>query len=346
MFSWHGACVSIRRKARIDGKRKGPREAMNGTAEAISSQGATLQPRRALENVGIEKDREEETRRLSHPGFQPFGADGFTFLDFLDIINPLQHIPIVNTLYRQATGDEIDPASRVAGSTLFGGPVGTVAAMASIAVEEKTGKDIGEHVLAALGFDGFDGFGGDDEEAPVLADGAGGTALETAAAGLEGTGLYGAAIDDNIEVLQWARREAALLAGPPAPAAGVVPPAPGAAGRAALNAANVAVNIEVLHWARREAAEARAQVQKAAALEDDGERQAEASREIDIESAARKVAAAGTSQDHLAGAAAPLGGWFSETMLLALSRYEQSAGLGDNGRRGQHLKAVAVDISE
>jgi len=319
---------------------------MNGTAEAISSQGAALQPRRALENVGIEKDREEETRRLSHPGFQPFGADGFTFLDFLDIINPLQHIPIVNTLYRQATGDEIDPGSRVAGSTLFGGPVGTVAAMAGIAVEEKTGKDIGEHVLAALGFDGFGGDGGDGDEAPVLAGGADAPAFETAAGGIGATGLYGAAIDDNIEVLQWARREAARFAGPPAAAAGGEPPAPGAAQRAALDAANAAVNIEVLHWARREAAETRAQVQKAAVLEDGGRRRAEAGREIAIEVAAQQAAAAGTSQDHLAGAAAPIGGWFSDTMLLALSRYEQSAGLGGNGRRGQHLKAVAVDISE
>ena len=42
-------------------------------------------------------------------GFHAFGPDGFTFLDMLDIINPLQHIPVVSTLYRAITGDTIEP---------------------------------------------------------------------------------------------------------------------------------------------------------------------------------------------------------------------------------------------
>ena len=37
--------------------------------------------------------------------FAPFGSDGFSFLDVLDIINPLQHLPVISTLYRQVTGD-------------------------------------------------------------------------------------------------------------------------------------------------------------------------------------------------------------------------------------------------
>lgn len=82
-----------------------------------------------------------------------FGDDGFTFGDFLDIINPLQHIPIVNTVYRAVTGDKIDPGSRIAGGGLFGGPIGLVASLVSGMVEESTGKDPGEHALAALGID-------------------------------------------------------------------------------------------------------------------------------------------------------------------------------------------------
>jgi hypothetical protein len=82
-----------------------------------------------------------------------FGEDGFTFSDFLDIINPLQHIPIVNTVYRAMTGDKIDPGSRLAGGGLFGGPIGLVASLVSGMVEESTGKDPGEHALAALGID-------------------------------------------------------------------------------------------------------------------------------------------------------------------------------------------------
>lgn len=85
------------------------------------------------------------------PGKPLFGEDGFTFSDFLDIINPLQHIPIVNTVYRAVTGDKIDPGSRLAGGGLFGGPIGLVASLVSGMVEESTGKDPGEHALAALG---------------------------------------------------------------------------------------------------------------------------------------------------------------------------------------------------
>ena len=83
-------------------------------------------------------------------GFQPFGEDGFTFFDFLDIINPLQHIPLISNIYREMTGDTLDPAPRVLGGTLFGGPIGLIASIISVFVEESTGKDPGDHLLALL----------------------------------------------------------------------------------------------------------------------------------------------------------------------------------------------------
>ncbi len=39
----------------------------------------------------------------------------YTFDDFIDVINPLQHLPIVSTLYRALTGDEISPQARAVG---------------------------------------------------------------------------------------------------------------------------------------------------------------------------------------------------------------------------------------
>lgn len=51
----------------------------------------------------------------------------FGFLDFLDIINPLQHIPVVSTIYQHVTGDTIKPAAEIFGGALFGGPVGAMA---------------------------------------------------------------------------------------------------------------------------------------------------------------------------------------------------------------------------
>jgi len=81
-----------------------------------------------------------------------FGSDGFTFGDLVDTINPLQHIPVISTLYREQTGDDIAPGPRVVGSTLFFGPLGIISALANIAVEESTGKDIGAHVADWTGF--------------------------------------------------------------------------------------------------------------------------------------------------------------------------------------------------
>lgn len=80
-----------------------------------------------------------------------WGEDGFTFGDLVDLVNPLQHIPLVSTAYRAITGDEIAPAARMAGGALLGGVVGLVASGINAAIEEGTGKDAGEHVLAMFG---------------------------------------------------------------------------------------------------------------------------------------------------------------------------------------------------
>jgi hypothetical protein len=72
----------------------------------------------------------------------------FGFGDLLDVVNPLQHIPVVSTIYRALTGDTIGNAPRVIGDALFGGPIGFVTGLVQVAMKEETGKDIGEHVLA------------------------------------------------------------------------------------------------------------------------------------------------------------------------------------------------------
>ena len=121
---------------------------MNGPTETTNNPTYLPTPRTSLKNLG-EKKEEEEGSRTNH-NFKAFGADGLTFSDLLDIINPLQHVPIIGNLYREITGDNIEPGSRIAGSTLFGGALGTVVSMANIVVEEKTGQDIGDHVIALI----------------------------------------------------------------------------------------------------------------------------------------------------------------------------------------------------
>jgi len=86
----------------------------------------------------------------SGPAFKPFGDDGLTFADVIDIVNPLQHIPIVSTFYRKLTGDTIDPAIRIAGGALFGGPLGALASTIAVAVNE-VGRVPADEVIAVDG---------------------------------------------------------------------------------------------------------------------------------------------------------------------------------------------------
>jgi len=74
----------------------------------------------------------------------------FGFGDFLDIVNPLQHIPIVATLYRHMTGDAIGAAPRVIGGALWGRLGGFISGVINAVVDWFTGKDIGDHIYAAL----------------------------------------------------------------------------------------------------------------------------------------------------------------------------------------------------
>jgi hypothetical protein len=80
----------------------------------------------------------------------PFGREGFSFKDFLDILNPLNHIPVIGSLFRSATDQTINPGARLIGGALYGGPVGFAVAAINTAVEAESGADIGGHLIAAL----------------------------------------------------------------------------------------------------------------------------------------------------------------------------------------------------
>ena len=84
-----------------------------------------------------------------------------TFDDFIDVINPLHHLPIVSTIYRAITGDQISVHARAMGGGLYGGPIGLLAAGATMAVEEATGMSVSS-TLASL-------FSGEDDGAELAA---------------------------------------------------------------------------------------------------------------------------------------------------------------------------------
>lgn len=69
--------------------------------------------------------------------------------DLIDIINPLQHIPFVSTLYRAMTGDEISAGANLIGGGIFGGIPGLISSAVNVAFEAGTGQDIGTTLMTA-----------------------------------------------------------------------------------------------------------------------------------------------------------------------------------------------------
>ncbi|HEY2070932.1 MAG TPA: hypothetical protein VGG48_15360 [Rhizomicrobium sp.] len=65
----------------------------------------------------------------------------------LDVVNPLEHLPVVSTIYRAITGDKPDTLEKIAGDTLYGGPLGLVSSLADLTFEKVTGKDFGDTVM-------------------------------------------------------------------------------------------------------------------------------------------------------------------------------------------------------
>lgn len=79
-----------------------------------------------------------------------WGDNGLDFWDLLDVINPLQHIPLVSDAYRRMTGDEISPGARMVGGAVYGGPVGLISAVAGAVMRQETGTDAGEYMVASI----------------------------------------------------------------------------------------------------------------------------------------------------------------------------------------------------
>lgn len=74
----------------------------------------------------------------------------FTLDDFVDIINPLQHLPLISMVYRELTGDEIKPAMRILGDIGYGGPTGFMSSVAQVLFEAIFGDDIAGTAIAMI----------------------------------------------------------------------------------------------------------------------------------------------------------------------------------------------------
>ena len=79
--------------------------------------------------------------------------------DLLDIVDPLHHIPVVSTVYRQTAGVEISPPARMLGGALFMGRIGFIASAFNAVTDAVIGTDISESL--------FEAFAGFNAELPV-----------------------------------------------------------------------------------------------------------------------------------------------------------------------------------
>jgi len=75
------------------------------------------------------------------------GGEDF-FHHILDVINPLQHLPVVGTIYRAVTGEHIGDIEKIAGDTLYGGLWGAVSSIADVAFEGITGRSFEDTAMA------------------------------------------------------------------------------------------------------------------------------------------------------------------------------------------------------
>jgi hypothetical protein len=90
------------------------------------------------------------------PAVQSAPADyHMSFRSVLSMLNPLQYLPVIGTIYRAITGDQIPEAVRSVGSlvvsTVLGGPIGAAINVALLVVQKITGIDldkIGQKLLA------------------------------------------------------------------------------------------------------------------------------------------------------------------------------------------------------
>ena len=86
----------------------------------------------------------------TQPDYAPENTEEFGFSDLLDMVNPLHHIPVVGHVYRELSGDNIQPISQIIGGAVFGGPAGAASGLINTVIETETGKDVTGNAMAMM----------------------------------------------------------------------------------------------------------------------------------------------------------------------------------------------------
>jgi len=127
---------TLTRRAHFDSER------MAGTVPVWETGGDTVVNEPEINDRGLVLPSRDISNEVA-AGIPP----SLSFGEFLDVINPLQHIPVVGDFYRQFTGDEISPVARIIGGGIYGGPIGFVASIANAAIEEHSGKTLVDNIM-------------------------------------------------------------------------------------------------------------------------------------------------------------------------------------------------------
>ncbi|MDD3287884.1 MAG: hypothetical protein PHX43_02605, partial [Alphaproteobacteria bacterium] len=97
-----------------------------------------------------------ETKSSSNTSHMNYEDSNFSVGDVLDVLNPIQHIPLVGTLYRYVTGDNnLKPYAQVTGDILYGGLIGgvlttAVSSIANAIIAQETGTAADQQIASAI----------------------------------------------------------------------------------------------------------------------------------------------------------------------------------------------------
>lgn len=73
-----------------------------------------------------------------------FGGNGLDITDGFDAVNVLQHIPVLSSIYQEATGDTLSAAAKLSGGFIYGGALGLTLSAADLVIEYATGSSVSD----------------------------------------------------------------------------------------------------------------------------------------------------------------------------------------------------------
>jgi hypothetical protein len=114
--------------------------AKNSIENQLSSAGSNEMPDQFEAALAYQTSAQSETTK----------DNSFGFRDLIDMVNPLQHIPLLNVAYREITGDEIKPIGKIIGGAVFGGPMGVAGGIVDAVITQETGKDMAGNAIALM----------------------------------------------------------------------------------------------------------------------------------------------------------------------------------------------------